>query len=162
MNFKKIYQSEIKNTHQKTLKLINEIPFHYWLQSPKVLNTNVNWQVGHIIIANYLHGIASITGANDKVRALIDIKSYVKYYGLNSDPTTFYEYKPDSTVLINQLKEIFNITLETLENTDFNNLEMPTEINNPGAKTKLEALLWLNQHQSWHNGQIALLKRILN
>jgi len=162
MEIKTLIQTEIINTHKQTLKIINAIALMDWLKSPKQVQTNVNWQIGHLIIANYLHGIASITGPSKPIREAIDIKSYVKFYGLDSSPTTLYEYKPDSQTLIDQFNMIHKMTLQTIENLDFTSLNTPTEIKNPGAKTKLEALLWLIQHQSWHNGQLALLKRILS
>lgn len=161
MIMKTLIKSEIIKSHKRTLKLINEIAHSDWLKSPKEVQTNINWQIGHLIIANYLHGIASIIGPQEHIRERIDIKSYVKFYGLNSDPTTYYEYKPNPQTLIDQINLIHNTTLETIETLDFNKLDIPTAIKNPGAKTQLEALLWMVQHQSWHNGQLALLKRVL-
>jgi uncharacterized damage-inducible protein DinB len=40
-------------------------------------------------------------------------------------------------------------------------LEQSTLITNPVAKTKYESLSFAIKHQMWHNGQIAMIKRII-
>ena len=162
MTIKDLIKSEITKTHKRTVNLIDGFKPSEWLQTPKTLHSNVNWQIGHIIVANYLHGIASFTGPNADVREKLDIKSYVKFYGLKSDPTNYFEYKPNTATLKEQLDFIYQLVLETIEHTDFKKVNEPTKVKNPGAKTQMEAILWLIQHQSWHNGQLAILKRVLS
>ena len=54
-----------------------------------------------------------------------------------------------------------SVILNNVQNIIQSELDKDTEVPNPAVKTKYEALLWLSQHQSWHNGQIAILKRVL-
>jgi hypothetical protein len=53
---------------EKTNSLISDISGDKWFDTPDVIKSNLNWQIGHIILANYLHGIASISGANEERR----------------------------------------------------------------------------------------------
>lgn len=154
-------KDQIVLAKEKTDMLISDIPMENWLETPDVLKTNLNWQIGHIILANYLHGIASISGANEQFREKVNVPDYIKFYGPKSVPTDFEKEKPS----VESLLEIYNFTLSlvfsNLESLSDADLENDTAIPNPAAKSKYQALLWLSQHQSWHNGQIAILKRVL-
>ena len=157
-----ILKEQISSTKEKTDKLIAAFSTEKWIETPEVLNTNLNWQIGHIILANYLHGIASISGANEELRRKINIPNYIKFYGPKSNPTDFINEKPN----LKELSEIYEFTisliLENLNKLTENELNDNTEIPNPSVNTKYEALKWLSHHQSWHNGQIAILKRVLS
>jgi hypothetical protein len=154
-------KDQIVLAKEKTDTLISDISMEKWFETPDVLKTNLNWQIGHIILANYLHGIASISGANEQFREKVNVPDYIKFYGPKSVPTDFENEKPSAESLL----EIYNFTLSlvfsNLENLSDIDLENETAIPNPAAKSKYQALLWLSQHQSWHNGQIAMLKRVL-
>ena len=132
-----------------------------WNKTSEILNTNLNWQIGHIILANYLHGIASIYGSNEDFKKQVKIANYIKFYGPKSNPNDFMNEKPN----LKELQNIYIITtkiiLENLYKLTVIELDENTAIPNPTVKTKYEALKWLSHHQSWHNGQIAILKRVL-
>jgi len=155
-------REQISSTKEKTDQLIADISTENWLTTPDVLNTNLNWQIGHIILANYLHGIASISGSSAELKEKINVSNYIKFYGLKSIPSAFQKEKPTAEELL----EIYEFTLTLV----FKNIDLMTEaeldeqtaIPNPAVKTKYEALKWLSHHQSWHNGQIAMLRRVLN
>jgi hypothetical protein len=155
-------KTQIELIKKQTDDFIEKIEISKWNVTPDIIETNMNWQIGHIILANYLHGIASISGANEKIREKLNVKDFIKFYGLKSNPSEHLNEKPKNE----ELKEIYNfifeliwLELEKVNESDFNN---ETEIPNPGAKTKYEALTLLFKHQSWHNGQIAILNRVLN
>ena len=132
-----------------------------WLVSPKLTSTNLNWQIGHVLFANYLHGIASITGVNEDIRELINIQDYIKFYGLKSNPLEKIGEKPSLDELIKLYGLGFKLIFKGLDELDESDLDKSVEIPNPAAKTKYQALMWLFKHQSCHNGQIAILKRIM-
>lgn len=155
-----IIKTQIELVKKQTDELIEKIELSKWHNTPEIIETNMNWQIGHIILANYLHGIASISGVNDKIREKLDVKDFIKFYGLKSNPSEYLNEKPKNK----ELKTIYNFVFELIflqldKDIDLNS---ETEIPNPGAKTKYEALTMLFKHQSWHNGQIAILKRVLN
>ena len=157
-----ILKDQIILVKDKTDKLILDISDEKWFETPDVIKSNINWQIGHIILANYLHGIASISGRNEKFKEQVNVPDYIKYYGPKSIPTDFENEKPSRERLIEVYEFTASIIFENLENLTSNDLEKDTEIPNPAVQTKYQALLLLSQHQSWHNGQIAILKRVLN
>ena len=122
----------------------------------------MNWQIGHIILANYLHGIASISGANEEFRGMVNVSDFILLYGPKSDPNQAFENKPSKDKLLKIYAFTMTTIFENLDRIVDQDLDLNTEVPNPAVKTKYEALMWLSQHQSWHNGQIALLKRILD
>lgn len=91
MNTIEIIKDQIISAKEKTDSLIRNIELKKWNVSPDILETNMNWQIGHLILANYLHGIASISGANEKVRERINMQDFIKFYGPNSTPNMFFK-----------------------------------------------------------------------
>ena len=157
-----IIKEQITSTKEKTDKLIANISTEIWTKTPEVLNTNLNWQIGHIILANYLHGIASISGSNEELKARINIPDYVKFYGPKSNPISFENEKPTQKELLEIYEFTMTLVLDNLNQLTESELNDNTEIPNPSVSTKYEALKWLSHHQSWHNGQIAILRRVLS
>lgn len=162
MNTISFLKNEILTVKKQTDSLLNSIPKELWNTTPKNIESNINWQLGHILLANYLHGIASISGPNEKVRAYINVKEYIKFYGVNSIPEKFQDTKPTNNELIRSYEAIYTLIFKELASVSEKDLDTNVAFNNPAANTKKEALTWLFKHQSWHNGQIAMLKRILN
>ena len=162
MNAIEILKKEIVSVKSKTDFFIEKINFEKWNETPKIIETNMNWQIGHLILANYLHGIASISGANEKVRNKIDMQNFIKYYGPNSIPTSFLNEKPTNQDLLKLYEFIFELVLIEISEIKVEELNDVTAIPNPSAKTKYEALTTLFKHQCWHNGQIAILNRIVS
>jgi len=158
----KTLKSQIILAKEKTSKLFSDIPTEKWFVTPNVIESNLNWQIGHIILANYLHGIASISGANEDFKKKVNVADYIKFYGPKSKPHSFKSEKPSKEELLEVYDLIFVLILEGLKNLTTKDLQTETAVPNPAVKTKYEALLWLSQHQSWHNGQIGMLKRVLN
>lgn len=156
-----VLKEQVILAHQKTNNLIKSVSANRWMETPDVLWTNLNWQIGHIVLANYLHGIASISGPSDTFRTQVHIADFVKFYGPKSIPKEFVSEKPSTTELLAIYEFTYRTILEEMENLTEEDLKRVTEVPNPAVKTKYEALLWVSQHQSWHNGQIATLKRIL-
>lgn len=162
MNRIEMIKEEIRLVKHQTDKLIKDIPTDQWLASPNVLDTNVNWQIGHVFLANYLHGIASITGPNETIRTQVNIPDYIKFYGLKSDPTQYESEKPSKEDLLNVYELGYELIFKGIDALEDSDLDKPTAIPNPAVKTKYEALMWMFKHQAWHNGQIAMLNRVLN
>lgn len=147
---------------EKTATLLVNFPAKKSLETPAILNTNLNWQIGHIILANSLHGVASISGPNSKIKDQFSIEDYIKFYGPKSNPLAFTNEKPSFETLMENYEFVYTTINKAITPLNENDLTTNTAIPNPSVKTKAEALNWLVQHQSWHNGQIAILKRILN
>lgn len=130
------------------------------------LGTSINWQVGHIIISKYFHSLHSVLDKKSKIiedtKSKIPIDEFFKYYFAGSDPLVNWKNRPTKKQLLEFKKILDAATSLTLENLTESILTEGTEIGNPIAKTKYEALTFTFKHQMWHNGQIAMIKRIIN
>lgn len=51
-------------TRENTLNLLEDIPFDLWYETPEVIEANIAWLTGHLIVSQYFHSIAVITGPN--------------------------------------------------------------------------------------------------
>jgi hypothetical protein len=155
------FKEQLIIAKNQTDSLIEGIDFSKWLVAPEIVKTNLDWQIGHIILANYLHGIASITGPNLKIRELINVADFTKFYGPKSVPSDNVNDKLSA----NKLLEVYNFIYQEIElslsEISDTNLADATAVPNPSAKTKLDALNRLINHIFWHNGQIAILVRVL-
>lgn len=161
MNTIDIIKEQIISVKEKTDSFIKTIELQKWSVTPEIIETNMNWQIGHLILANYLHGIASISGANKSIRDRIDMPSFVTYYGPKSTPNLYLDEKPKNEELLELYEFVFEILYSEIDKIKIEELINSTEVPNPTAKTKYEALTTIFKHQSWHNGQIAILNRIL-
>jgi hypothetical protein len=155
-------KDQILLAKEQTDKFIAGISAEKWFETPDILGSNVNWQIGHIILANYLHGVASISGASEEFREKVTMSDFIKFYGPKSDPSSSETEKPSREKLLEAYDLTSALILKGLEDLTTAELEKDTEVPNPAVKTKYEALLLLSQHQNWHNGQIAILQRVLN
>jgi hypothetical protein len=138
-----ILKDQIVLVKGKIGKLISDISIESWFETPDVLNTNLNWQIGHIILANYLHGIASISGASAEFREKVNVPDFLKFYGQKSKPSDFKNEKPSREKLMEVYELTFSIILKGLANLQEEDLGNDTAIPNPAAGTKYQALLHL-------------------
>ncbi|MEE9430723.1 MAG: DinB family protein [Melioribacteraceae bacterium] len=129
------------------------------------LGTSINWQVGHLTISKYFHSIQSVLQKDDQINKQINkqipLDNFLKYYFAGSNPTSKWINRPDAKQLLEFMEIVDKATFLTLEKLMESNLEEKTEIGNPVAKTKYDALTFTFKHQMWHNGQIAMIKRII-
>lgn len=156
-----IIKIQIEQVKKQTDDFIGKIELSNWKTTPEILETNMNWQIGHIILASYLHGIASISGANKKIQEKLNVKDFIQYYGVNSNPSEHLTEKPKNEELKDIYAFIFEVIWSEFDQLKESDLNSKTEIPNPRAETKFDALTLLFKHQAWHNGQIALLNRVL-
>ena len=84
-----------------------------------------------------------------------------KYYFAGSNPLEPWKERPNKEQLLGYKEEIDFCVTRILKSLSEITLSEKTEIENPVAKTKYDALTFTYKHQMWHNGQIALVKRII-
>lgn len=161
MNAIDIIKEQINSVKEKTDNFIRTIELQKWHHTPEVLETNMNWQIGHLILANYLQGVASIAGPNENVRNRLNMPKFISYYGPKSTPGLYMDEKPSNEELLELYNFMFDLIYLEIDKIKIEELNDNTEVPNPSAKTKYEALTTLFKHQAWHNGQIAVLNRIL-
>ena len=150
-------------TRELTLKILRETPFEIWYETPPIIESNIAWQVGHLIVSEYYHSIAVISGPNWDIFKEVLLTAYFPIYSMMTKSTS-NEIQPKPETLLRELEIINNYAtsqFDTLKDADLDNLLEPTKMKHPIAKTKYEALTWSFRHEMWHLGQISTLKRVL-
>ena len=81
-----ILLKQTKEAHAWTHKMIDSVPDNLWDETPDILESNISWQVGHLVISEYYHAILVIKGFDAEVTDKIDLKAHNEKYGYNSVP----------------------------------------------------------------------------
>jgi len=163
MNKIEILTTQTANAYDWTNKLINSIPHDKWDQTPEIIESNVTWQVGHLIMSFYYHSIMVITGHQMDILQQIPMKEYDKLF-THAAPREAVG-KTDPVVLQSQLALLQQKSLHTIRTLSPDDLEKkvePTTIPHPIATSKFDAIDWNIKHTMWHCGQIGMLKRIID
>lgn len=144
-------------------RLIDSIPAEKWEETPPVLETNVTWQIGHLLMSFYYHSILVVAGHQMDVVSKIPLKEYNELYTLAPAANSAGKVNPNS------LREHLNLVqqksievIQSLKSEDLEQALIPTPITHPIAKTKFEALDWNIKHSMYHCGQLGILKRVLD
>lgn len=156
-----LLKKQFEQNYQWTLRLVAELDEENWQASPAELNTNINWQLGHIVLTQYFQALTCTGSPRDRVKAHVPIKTFIAHYAKDTKPMQTEGDKPDKAALLQALELVQQEVIKAIDLLSSDALDAPTEVAHPLAKTKREALAWCAQHQAWHNGQIALIKRML-
>ncbi|MDQ2719527.1 MAG: DinB family protein [Bacteroidota bacterium] len=163
MTQKEIFLLQIQQVHRWTLKLIDGVTDEKWLFTPSIIDSNIHWQVGHLVITHFYHIIVLLKGPKPGVFGSIPIIDYYPLFSAGSTP------KNESKISVGNLKEmLLKIqdqeirSIQELEENDFNEPLFPTQFPHPVANTKFEAICWEIEHTMWHCGQIAVIKRVVD
>ncbi|WP_336518203.1 DinB family protein [Pollutibacter soli] len=163
MTEKDILITQTLDTYQWTNTFLNSIPFEKWDITPGILETNVTWQAGHLIMSNYYHSIMVVAGHQMDVLKMVPLKEYNAFFTDGSPMVCVGKTKPEE--LLEYLKIVQEKSIHILENLSPDDLDHalePTPIPHPIAKIKREALDWNIKHTMYHCGQIGLLKRVIH
>jgi len=144
-------------------KLVAPVPYEQWDTTPAVMDTNITWQVGHLIMSFYFHSIMVIKGHQAVVLRTIPMKEYDAFFTKASphhvvgkiNPTHLHEHL---LFMQQQSMEVINV----LSPANLDSPLEPTPMKHPIAHTKWESLDWNIKHTLWHCGQIGMLKRVVD
>ena len=141
--------------------LITDLDAGQWKITPTGVGTNIHWIAGHIMHDKYWHGLSCISEPSKTFRKQFDIGHFEKYFRKDSDPLAYLEERPSRDTILESLNILDAEILKITESISEDELEKETIEQNPVAKTKYESLSFAIKHQMWHNGQIALIRRVL-
>lgn len=153
---------QTEDAYHWTDKLICAIPYDQWNDTPAIIESNISWQVGHLILSYYYHSIMVITGHQTEIIQKIPLKEY---------DTIFTDAAPKNAIdkaVPEQLHQQLHLVAQksvaiigSLLPADLESELVPSPIPHPIAKNKWEALDWNIKHTMWHCGQIGMLKRVI-
>jgi hypothetical protein len=154
---------QTESAHAWANRLIKGIPEDKWVESPDVLNSNMTWHIGHLIVSSHYHGIMSTIGLQSHIMERIPLRDYVKTFGFKGNPLEAPGKFPIEELLDNLafIQEESIKAISSLTDEDLDTPIVPSKQPHPVAKTKFEVITWNIQHVMWHCGQIATMKRVL-
>lgn len=163
MNQLKILLAQTKSAYDWTNKLLNSIPHKTWDTTPAIIESNVSWQVGHLIVSFYYHSIMVIVGHQMDILGKVPLKEYDILFTSGQPEKVVEKINPEVLQAQLNLMELKSLEIiQSLSKSDLEDKLVPTPISHPIAKTKFEALDWNIKHTMWHCGQLGLLKRVVH
>lgn len=154
---------QTKDAYEWVNRLVDSVPMDQWEITPEIVDTNVSWQVGHLILSFNFHSIMVICGPNSELGQQIPFRTYAENFAMHSKPADIaQQIQPQD--LRQHLQTMQRISLETIANLNEEDLQQPLEptaFEHPVAQDKFEALDWNIKHTMWHSGQLGLLKKVL-
>ena len=163
MNEVELLARQTENTYEWTNKLIESVPIGKWETTPEVIETNIAWQIGHLLMSHYFHTVMVIVGHQRDLLEKIPMRQYDEIFTMGQPSAV--KGRVDCVVLLDQLKLTQNRSLEIIRSLapeQLQNVLEPTRIPHPVAKTKFESLDWNIKHTMYHCGQIGMLKRVID
>lgn len=161
MTTNQILTKEFRFVHKWTENLISNLNENQWNETIPEIGTNISWIIGHIVHNNYWHAIGWVKTSSIEFKNNFDIDYLDKFFRKDSNPLSYIEERPSKNDILNLMKLLNEEILKTVEELNPEELEQQTLFPSPVAKTKYESLSFAIKHQMWHNGQIAMIKRIL-
>ena len=159
---KDLLLNELNQGIKWTKRIFEDVHESKWNEKHAAIESNLNWQMGHILISHYFHGIACIQGPDEIIKSTFSPRAYSLYYGMDTKPFNNMEDKPNKLALTKYLDLVDSRCLEIVSSLKDSDFKEVTALDNPVAKTKRDALLWTVKHRMWHNGQAAMIKSNMN
>ncbi|KXX70923.1 DinB family protein [Flammeovirga sp. SJP92] len=153
---------QTKDAYKWANQLVEGFPSEKWDDTPENLNTNLTWQVGHLLLSFNFHSIMTIKGPQTDLYQKFPIQEYAQLF-VKAHASECVG-KTDPKALLEHFKLVQEKSLEIISQLSENELNAklePTQVPHPIAKNKLEALDWNIKHTMWHCGQIGILKRLV-
>jgi len=163
MNQIEILVKQTTDAYDWTNKIINSIPQDKWDDTPEIIESNVSWQTGHLIMSFYYHSIMVIKGHQMDILQKVPLKEYDKLFTDATPKNSLGKTTPielQNYLMIVQAKSIE--VIKSLSEKDLESELLQTEVPHPIATNKFEALDWNIKHTMWHCGQLGILKRVVH
>ncbi|WP_111595815.1 DinB family protein [Chitinophaga skermanii] len=151
---------QTRHTHSWTHKLIDDIPIDKWHIIPNNMQSNITWQVGHLVVSHYYHAIWAIQGHQMNILQSIPLQQYAQLFTANPPKEAVNQI--DIPQLLADLHTMEQTSLNIIAQLTEQALTAPLEPitpTHPIAHNKLEAIDWNIHHTMWHCGQIAMIRR---
>jgi hypothetical protein len=155
-----LFVDQLRSARAYTTGLLETIKPDDWFRQPAGGVSHVAWQVGHLAFAEYKLLLERFRGARPSDIQLIS-EEFMNRFGRGSMP----EPDPSRYPAPSEIRKVFDRVhfqaLEELKGVADEELDQPPLIPHPLCPTKLGALIWCNQHEMLHTGQIGLVRRLL-
>jgi hypothetical protein len=155
-----LFVDQIRSARAYTTALLETIKSDDWFRQPDGGVTHVAWQVGHLAFAQYKLLLERFRGARPGDAQLIS-EAFLNQFGRGSVPDSDPSRYPAPGEIRTVFDQVHLRAIEELKGVADAELDQPPLIPHPLCPTKLRVLVWCNQHEMLHAGQIGLLRRLL-
>ena len=155
-----ILVDQIRSARAYTTGLLETIEPGDWFRQPTEGVTHVAWQAGHLAFAQYKLALERFRGVRPDDDQLISadfLARFARGTAPDPDPSRY----PAPAEIRAVLDRVHRQTLEELKDVPDLELDNPPLIPHDLCATKHAVLVWCNQHEMLHAGQIGLLRRFL-
>ncbi len=159
-----ILGKQTKIAYEWTNKLVVSVPHDRWDVLAEGLESNLAWQVGHLIISIYYHTIMTTVGHVPEIIEKLNLRKYTELCGYDTIAKDMVgKTKPDQLMEHLELMQDKSLgVIASLPSEDLWEAVRPTKVPHPVATTKFDAIDWNIKYTMWHCGQIAILKRLVH
>ena len=164
MNLTEIIAKQTEDAYGWVTKLIRSIPDERWDDTPDIVDSNVSWQVGHLIVSYYYHSVMVTVGHQPDILKEVPLREYSAWFAYGSHPR-----QAVGQVAVPELREQLAFmgeqslaVIRALPPEELDHALEPTSVVHPVASNQWEALDWNVKHTMWHCGQLGILKRVVN
>jgi hypothetical protein len=151
---------QIRSARAYTTGLIDTIDPADWFRQPAEGVTHVAWQVGHIAMAQYRLALERFRGTRPDDARLIST-DFLALFARRSVPDPDPGRYPPPAAIRAVFEAVHRQALEELNGFPDERLDEPPTVPHELCPTKQGVLVWCNQHEMLHAGQIGLLRRLL-
>jgi len=151
---------QLRSARSYTTRLIETIEPGDWFRQPAEGVTHVAWQVGHITFAQYKLVLERFRGARPEDDRLIS-PGFLEQFGRGSTPSPDSSVYPAPEEIRAVFDRVYLQAMDELRDVPDEDLDQPPLIPHPLCPNKRGVLVWCNQHEMLHAGQIGLLRRLL-
>ncbi len=163
MNEVEFLTKQTTEAYEWVNKLVAPIPLAKWDELPGGLETNLTWQVGHLLLSYYYHSVMVIKGHQMDIIQKMPVREYSQSFNTAKPIDAVGKFQ--SNDLIKHFELMQHKSLSIIKSLSPDELQQPlepTDQPHPIAKIKAEALDWNIKHTMWHCGQIGMLKRVID
>ncbi len=151
-------QDQLRTASFFTRMALKDLSEEQWEIAPPALGTHINWQFGHILIANYHFGVELVSGP---MNSLFDLELFKRCYDRGSDPGVSDSFRPRKPALLEAAQNLDAAIMRITDGLEEADLAAPVKTFLPVVQSKHAALLFCGSHQMYHNGQLGLLRKTL-
>jgi len=154
-------KNQMHSVRERTKAILAPIPHGLWHTMPEGQHSTIAWQAGHIIISQYFNGIACVSGPDKRLYDVFPIKQYAADYGIGSKPADSPDEPTYKNTYLQQMDGVMEFMMQSLDQLDEALLTEAPVLKHPTYNTRGEVLEWTAFHETWHLGQISLLRKAL-
>lgn len=143
-----------------TQQFLSDLTDEEWFWTPSGFVTHIAWQVAHLASSQYSLCLLRVRGFRETDEAIIP-QPFFEKFRIGSTPQAAAENNPPLAEIQKVFDAVHSQALREISDKTDEELNVPVEKPHPAFDTLLSAIEYSPQHELVHDGQIALLRRLM-